>query len=409
MNTKILRLFHLRLHEIKLWLQHSIYFCRFYVFINGHQIIISRLLSGNIRSEKKQYVIEEPENVIITIPKYWKGSEEKKVSLPSKKITIKEFVNAIAVGGDNGIICKEGYFNCSVVGNHLNWNNIDIRNKVILYQKKDLVYLETQKPSTSIDCAISLLGPYSCNYYHFLIETITQLQYLDTIEEYRKLPILVDKGALDIPQIQQIINVYNRAKHKVIGVALYERITCHRLILCDKPTMLPGNVVSYHCMDISCYSIRKDVIHYIRNSVKLSSRDPEKKIFISRRNLVQLRIINEREIEDIFIRHGYEIVYPEDLNFIEQVSLFSSATYIAGSSGAALSNVIFSREGATLICIIPATYKFYLYSTLASMNKLNNIFIDANIRVHTPWSSQDEYWVNPDEIESMLSEEDNNR
>ena len=366
-------------------------------------------MSGKIRSEKRQYVIEEPENVIVTIPKYWKESEEKKVSLPSKKITIKEFVDAIAVGGDNGIICKEGYFNFSAVGNNLNWDNIDIRNKVVLYKKSNLVCIEAQKTYASIDCAISLLGPYSCNYYHFLIETITQLQYLDNIEEYRKFPVLIDKRALNVPQMQQIIDIYNKAQHKIIGVALYERITCHRLILCDKPTMLPGNVVSYHCMDISCYSIRKDTIHYIRNSVKLSSRDPKIKIFISRRNEVQLRIINEREIEEIFIRHGYEIIYPEDLNFIEQVSLFSSATYIAGSSGAALSNVIFSREGATLICIIPAAYKFYLYSTLASMNKLNNIFIDANIRVHTPWPSQDEYWVNPDEVESMLSEEDKNR
>ena len=409
MNTKILRLFRLRLHEIKFWLQHSIYFCRIYAFINGHQIIISRILSGNIQSEKKQYVIEEPENVIVTIPKYWERSEEKRVSLPSKKITIKEFADAIVIGGDNGIICREGYFNFSVVGNPLYRNNIDIRNKVVLYQKENLVCIETQKDSDYIDCAISLLGPYSCNYYHFLIETIAQLQYLDNIEEYRKFPVLIDKRALDVPQMQQIIDVYNEAQHKIIGIALYERITCHRIILCDKPTMLPGNVVDYHCMDISCYSIRKDAIHYIRNSVKLSSRDPKIKIFISRRNGVQLRIVNEREIEDIFIRHGYEIVYPEELSFIEQVSLFSSATYIAGSSGAALSNVIFSREGATLICIVPAAYKFYLYSTLASMNQLNNIFVDANICVHTPRSSQDEYWVNPDEIESMLSEEDNNR
>ena len=209
MNTKILRLFRLRLHEIKFWLQHSIYFCRIYAFINGHQIIISRILSGNIQSEKKQYVIEEPENVIVTIPKYWERSEEKKVSLPSKKITIKEFADAIVIGGDNGIICREGYFNFCVVGNPLYRNNIDIRNKVVLYQKENLVCIETQKDSDYIDCAISLLGPYSCNYYHFLIETIAQLQYLDNIEEYRKFPVLIDKRALDVPQMQQIIDVYN--------------------------------------------------------------------------------------------------------------------------------------------------------------------------------------------------------
>lgn len=64
----------------------------------------------------------------------------------------------------------------------------------------------------------------------------------------------------------------------------------------------------------------------------------------------QVRAENENEVESIFVDHGFDIVYPEKLSFIEQVRIASNAQVIAGCDGSALHLSIFAR-GATIISI----------------------------------------------------------
>jgi capsular polysaccharide biosynthesis protein len=80
------------------------------------------------------------------------------------------------------------------------------------------------------------------------------------------------------------------------------------------------------------------------------------------------RVSNEEEVEQLFIRHGFQIVYPEKLNFDEQVKLIANTSVLAGFEGSAMHLSGFLPEGATtlLICKHPEP------SNQNAFNKLSN-------------------------------------
>ena len=62
-------------------------------------------------------------------------------------------------------------------------------------------------------------------------------------------------------------------------------------------------------------------------------------------------LVNRREVEAVAASLGYEIVHPQRHTIVDQISLFRSATHVAGEYGSALHNSIFSRPG-TVVCAI---------------------------------------------------------
>ena len=87
------------------------------------------------------------------------------------------------------------------------------------------------------------------------------------------------------------------------------------------------------------------------------SGDGATKIYVSRRNFrhktisTRRQISNEEELVEIAVSRGFEVVYPEELPWDEQVKVFARATVIAGEAGSGLHNTIFSPAGACTIAI----------------------------------------------------------
>ncbi len=55
---------------------------------------------------------------------------------------------------------------------------------------------------------------------------------------------------------------------------------------------------------------------------------------------------NEAEVEALARRRGFQVVYPETLDFVEQARLFAGAAAIIGPSGSGMLNAIFAPAGA---------------------------------------------------------------
>lgn len=60
---------------------------------------------------------------------------------------------------------------------------------------------------------------------------------------------------------------------------------------------------------------------------------------------------DELLIEDFFASNGYEIVFPESMEFLDQVSMYSQASHIAGLKSSGFCNMIFSKPGTKIISI----------------------------------------------------------
>ena len=91
---------------------------------------------------------------------------------------------------------------------------------------------------------------------------------------------------------------------------------------------------------------------YSKTKKLVSNKDtiPFRKVFVGRKDFLQQRIDDSKEIEDFFIKQGFEVVYPEDfINFIDQINYFSECKVLAGISGSALSNLVFMKSGGVVI------------------------------------------------------------
>lgn len=86
-----------------------------------------------------------------------------------------------------------------------------------------------------------------------------------------------------------------------------------------------------------------------------------------------ISLSDEKELEDFFAQNGYEIVNPGSYSFEEQVDMFSSASHVAGITGAAFINTIFCKPGTKVIIINTSnryTFPHYRWPEEAGMKTL---------------------------------------
>jgi capsular polysaccharide biosynthesis protein len=86
---------------------------------------------------------------------------------------------------------------------------------------------------------------------------------------------------------------------------------------------------------------------------------PTRRLYLSRRRLAfrdpraafgSNRVVaNEVRLEELFARRGFEILYPETMDFAAQVAACGRARAIAGLYGSALHNALFMPEGGRVI------------------------------------------------------------
>ncbi len=92
-----------------------------------------------------------------------------------------------------------------------------------------------------------------------------------------------------------------------------------------------------------------------------------KKIYISRKNSKNRKLINEDEIINILRNYGFQAIIAEKMQFYEQVKLFAEAKIIIGPHGAGLTNMIFSKTGTSIIEIHPTKVTRFHYWMMANI------------------------------------------
>jgi capsular polysaccharide biosynthesis protein len=88
---------------------------------------------------------------------------------------------------------------------------------------------------------------------------------------------------------------------------------------------------------------------------RASPQDHPERIFCSRRP-GKRNCNNTREVEELFSRNGFSIVFPEDYSLPDQVALFRTAQVVAGFAGSALFNLCWSVEPKRVIAHATESY-----------------------------------------------------
>lgn len=104
------------------------------------------------------------------------------------------------------------------------------------------------------------------------------------------------------------------------------------------------------------------------------------KIFVSRTSEMARRCRNAPAVEELFRRHGFEVIYPERFDLSIQAGIFAKARVIAGLAGSAMFNMLFARNLSTVIVLAQEHYTArneHLYTAVLGGD------------VHYFWSSPD--------------------
>jgi capsular polysaccharide biosynthesis protein len=94
-----------------------------------------------------------------------------------------------------------------------------------------------------------------------------------------------------------------------------------------------------------------------------------RRIFVTR-GRVKRSCRNQAEVEDLFARHGFQIIRPEQHPLPEQVAMFQDAEVIGGFAGSGLFTTLFAREPKHLVLLTPTSYR------------TNNEYLIASVRGH---------------------------
>jgi Glycosyltransferase 61 len=79
----------------------------------------------------------------------------------------------------------------------------------------------------------------------------------------------------------------------------------------------------------------------------------DRKLHMTRRRQKLRRLINEADLEPVFVRHGFESIAPETLPHAGQVHLVMQASKIVAVEGAAVTNIIFADKPLKLYLMSP--------------------------------------------------------
>lgn len=91
------------------------------------------------------------------------------------------------------------------------------------------------------------------------------------------------------------------------------------------------------------------------------------RIFVSRRASLARTCRNGAEVEEVFRRRGFTVVYPEDLSLAQQATAFRNAKVVAGFGGSAMFNVMYAEGLTNLIVLAHEAYTArneYLFASL---------------------------------------------
>lgn len=92
---------------------------------------------------------------------------------------------------------------------------------------------------------------------------------------------------------------------------------------------------------------------------------PRRRLYISRRKAAQRRLSNEKQVEDLCRRYGYEVVALEDYALVDQIRMMANCSHVVAPHGAGIINIIFSRVLSFLVEIMPDNYQVRGFENLA--------------------------------------------
>lgn len=262
-------------------------------------------------------------------------------------------LNDVQIVGDSDYILKDSWY----------LNDILVNNDVVCgmplklekYDNKVGISTIDISKSIHIDCGIDLIKMWSANYYHYMVEALSRLQYIDQLYEYNDYPLLIDKAVWGSRHYMDLLNIFNDNHRNIISVAPNQVYTVDKLIYPSFHSWhyavpFDGKRVSGDTViDFEAIRRFKDKIQNKKNFYPRIK--PGKKLFLAREN--DARLINNSQVGSFLFKNGYSIIEPSRMTLDEKIECFKDCDIVIGAMGTQFMNLIYAPQGCRAYIICP--------------------------------------------------------
>lgn len=217
------------------------------------------------------------------------------------------------------------------------------------------------RPGERYDVALSMVGPWCRNYFHWLIDYVTRLRAVEPYEDRTgRTPVLL----LPHDSTEWMRSALELAGFDETDWQCFEsdRATVDRLVV---PSLARG-ISDYFDREgwENTYGLSPSAVRWLRETfrshVDRSDRSgwPDR-LYISRQNASERRVRNRAELDPVLEAYGFEPVHPEEHSLSEQVAMFSDAEAVMGPTGAGMVNSVFGEDLSVITLYGSDTHPIY--------------------------------------------------
>jgi len=229
---------------------------------------------------------------------------------------------------------------------------------------------------------------WSTGHFHWLTDALTRLFVVrDRLSDF----LLLLPGSYKTRDVV-------KTSLEAFGVKNVDFIENDEVVAC-RDLLLPSHTApSGHFNDEAIRGVRNVLL-----SAYGSAAAGGERLYITRSRAAKRRIVNEDAIATILANFGFQTILAEELSFAEQVQISSRARYIVSNHGAGLTNILFMRDGGSVLelrhqsdCINNC------YFTLASALDLNYFYQTCQPQNPSADPHEAHLHVDPEELETNL-------
>lgn len=269
----------------------------------------------------------------------------------------------------NLYIYKNVYFNATgYIYN--NYRIVFFKNAIFIKDQSPIInYLKAHFFSKGEfnETVICIHSIWSEGYFHWLTEPLQRLYYiLKSGYNIQKISLLLPRKFMKYNYIIESLSLFGIEQKNIIPLEEYGIYFCKEILICP-PLAITGR---YN------YELSRETSSFIKEKIIRNKFEPNKRIYISRRNSSKRKINNETDVINLLIQYKFEIIETENLSFAQQIELFYSSKWLISIHGAGLTNMMFMQESANVLEFREENDKWNnCYFSLASVSKLNYFYL----------------------------------
>ncbi|HAJ61641.1 MAG TPA: hypothetical protein DCP31_22295 [Cyanobacteria bacterium UBA8543] len=265
--------------------------------------------------------------------------------------------------------------------------------------KHSIFSLRKLPPPEKIDGTVTVLsGLLNDVYFHWMLDILPRIELLHR----SGIDMMgIDKFLISshLPFQKETLNILGITEANILETSRYHHIQATNLIV----PSFPGSIA--WMPKWACDFLRNTFL----NKTFLESSDKIERLYISRSQAANRRIINEDEVISLLNKFGFQSVTLESMSVREQATLLANAKVVVAPHGGGLTNSVFCNPGTKIIEIFSPNYVYHCYWLISNIVGLEYYYLLGEVsegfylhKLLYPNSRIEDIFINLDKLLSLM-------